>query len=118
MKKYFQITIVLGSFFILVFLRNLKGTEDINQPIINQVPLQTIPPEVFSTPGPTSSPQSSSMMPSVMPQMMGAYKTGHMRDRLQMHITDIFKFRLLFKTAESQTLLFCNIQATTAHPYL
>lgn len=81
MRKYFQITIVLGSFFFLVFLRSLRGDQSEAQPTINQTPsLQNQPPTTSapaSSPVPASStPPISSQGSSMMPQMMGVYKNG------------------------------------------
>jgi uncharacterized protein with FMN-binding domain len=62
MRKYLQITFVLGVFGALVLLRQLKGNE---APVV-----------VGTTPTPSSSSANSGMMqPTTMP-MMGQYKNG------------------------------------------
>jgi len=75
MKKYLQITIVLGVFGLLVFFRQLKGN---SQPVIvgnqnNNNPTQNSQP---SAPAPSSSSSSQSMMQQSPKQMMGLYKNG------------------------------------------
>ena len=83
MKKYLQITVVLGVFVLLVFLRQLKGSD---QPVIvgnqnnNSIAPQLNPTSVqsspSSTPVPSSSSSSQSMMQQPPKQMMGLYKNG------------------------------------------
>ena len=66
MRKYFQITFVLGVFGILVVLRQLKGNE---QPVIVGNIQQSSGSS--STPAPASSSGSSSTTPTT-----GGYKNG------------------------------------------
>lgn len=73
MKKYLQISIVLGIFGLLVFLRQLKGSD---QPVVvggNPNPSQSSP-----SPTPTQAPSSGSQSIMQQPprQMMGSYKNG------------------------------------------
>ena len=66
MKKYLQISFVLGIFGLLVLLRQLKGNETpiIAQKINNRIPTPT-----------SNSSMNSSVMQQTMP-MMGSYKNG------------------------------------------
>ena len=83
MRKYLQITIVLGVFALLVILRQIKGND---QPVIvggqnsNSISSQPNPTSVqsspSSTPAPSSNSSSQSMMQQVPKQMMGLYKNG------------------------------------------
>lgn len=72
MRKYFQITIVLGSFFFLVFLRNLRGQDE--RPVVSQ-------PSIVPTPIPNQQTQPQNMMPVQIPtpmmQTRGSYKDGN-----------------------------------------
>lgn len=62
MKKYLQIIIVLGAFFILVFLRNLKGNDDATP--------------VIATPTPTSSDSGQTQQTTPTTSTAGQYKDG------------------------------------------
>jgi uncharacterized protein with FMN-binding domain len=72
MRKYFQITFVLGVFGALVFLRQLKGN-DMPVVVAGQANNQTPTPTNFPTP--ISGMGSTNMMPTQAP-MMGQYKNG------------------------------------------
>ena len=74
MRKYLQITIVLGGFFVLVFLKNMRGQDDV-RPVGNpSLPLPTpSQPQALQpsqTPPPTTMPMGSMMNPK------GSYKDG------------------------------------------
>jgi uncharacterized protein with FMN-binding domain len=80
MKKYLQITIVLGIFALLVFVRQMKGN---NQPVVvgNQTNNNPLPSQ--SNPTTTQTPQSSNSNSTVPtstvtppPQQQGQYKNG------------------------------------------
>lgn len=78
MRKYFQITIVLGGFFLLVFLRNLKGGQNEAQPVVGQQPSS-----ILNQPSPTSIPPQNSVPtsstppnPPNTPTPSGLYKDG------------------------------------------
>lgn len=64
MKKYFQITIVLGTFFLLVVYRNFRGSDEISPVVGNGVP---------TTPTPTSGMPAQATVPVVQ---KGKYKDG------------------------------------------
>lgn len=69
MKKYFQITVVLGGFFFLAFLKNLRGQDDANPVIRPNLPVPT-PLQTNQ-----SQPQSSIPMGPMM-GLKGSYKDG------------------------------------------
>jgi uncharacterized protein with FMN-binding domain len=77
MRKYLQITVVLGIFAVLVFFRQMKGN---SQPIIGGNQSSNNNPSSSQTsqsPTPTqSSSGSQSMIQQAPAQMMGAYKNG------------------------------------------
>ena len=87
MKKYLQITIVLGIFVLLVFVRQMKGN---NQPVVvgnqtnnNPLPSQSNPSPTQSTQLPSPTTQSSNSNSTVptstvtpSPQQQGQYKNG------------------------------------------
>ena len=64
MKKYLQITIVLGAFFVLVFLRNIKGSND-SSPVVSA--------PIIATPTPSFS-SSKQATPTI--STAGQYKDG------------------------------------------
>jgi uncharacterized protein with FMN-binding domain len=83
MRKYLQITFVLGVFGALVFFRQLKGNDapvvvqSINNQALTPTPTSNTATSTSAstgTPTPSSS-MGSTMMPTPMP-MMGKYKNG------------------------------------------
>lgn len=74
MRKYFQITIVVGGFFILVFLKNLRG-QDENFPVVRPASPIPVPAQNPQTPSQNSQSYQSQNMPTQMP-MRGLYKDG------------------------------------------
>lgn len=76
MRKYLQITIVLSSFFVLVFLRNLRGTQDEGRPVVNQIAPTSIPTQSSQSESQAqSSPQPQNSMQMTIPAK-GSYKDG------------------------------------------
>lgn len=86
MKKYLQITLVLGAFFLLVFVKDMRGQDDgqrviggISQnPTASPTPSPTLPVQstqtpVTGTPPPTQIPTAT---PSPTPALVGKYKNG------------------------------------------
>lgn len=78
MRKYLQITFVIGAFGILVLLRQLKGNDTpvvAVQPISTQVPTPTSAPTNIPTPaGSSANPTPPTVTPA--PQPRGQYKDG------------------------------------------
>lgn len=68
MRKYLQITIVLGSFFVLVFLKNLKGQDEV-RPVGNQNVSVPVPSQQPSEP-------QGAMPTTPMMGTKGSYKDG------------------------------------------
>lgn len=81
MKKYLQITVVLGAFFLLVFVKNSRGSDDDSQAIGK---LQVSPtleakktPTATSNFSPTALPTKNSVPLSATPtQIAGKYRDG------------------------------------------
>ncbi len=72
MRKYFQVTIIVGGFFILVFFKNLFRGQD-ERSVVNQ-------PPIVPTPVPSQQTQPQNIMPAQTPMPMmqtrGMYKDG------------------------------------------
>lgn len=79
MKKYVQITVVLGAFFLLVFAKNLKGSDDDVKIVGNK---QTLPTPTQGTPTSTPNvletviPTSVQITPTPPVKTAGKYKDG------------------------------------------
>ena len=72
MRKYFQITIVVGGFFIIVFFKNLFRGQD-ERPVVGQLPIApTFVPDQQTQPQNTMQAQT----PMPMMQRRGSYKDG------------------------------------------
>jgi len=79
MKKYFQITAVLGIFGLLVFLRQVKGGNDMPIVVGNTTPLPTSIPTATPTPVQNATPQPSGVLQPTAtptPKPKGQYKDG------------------------------------------
>lgn len=110
MKKYFQIIFVLGSFFFLVLLRNLKGQDEGQQIGSQNLPL------------PTPS-QGAQVTPQTPSTLKGSYKngtfTGSIEDAyyglVQVQITInnglISDVQFLQYPSDNRTSMFINSQA-------
>lgn len=80
MKKYFQITTVLGLFFLLVFVKNLKGNDD-DVKIISNKQIQISPSQAAMPTLATSNPNASNEatptpQPTKASPVTGKYKDG------------------------------------------
>ncbi len=79
MKKYIQITVVLGAFFLLVFAKNLRGSDDDVKIVGNK---QTLPiptqENASSTPNPqeTINPTITPITPTPTVKIAGKYRDG------------------------------------------
>lgn len=78
MKKYFQITVVLGIFGLLVFLKQVRGSDDKPVVIGNSTPLPTSIPTATPTPVQNVTPQPNTVLqPTATPKPKGQYKDGN-----------------------------------------
>ncbi len=80
MRKYLQITIVLGAFFLLVFAKNLKGSDDEVKIVGNKqvLPSPTQDASAIATPNPqeTAAPTIAAATPTPTVKVAGKYRDG------------------------------------------
>lgn len=113
MKKYIQIIVVLGAFFLLVFVKNIKGSDDENKTIV--LPTQT------SSPTPTQiqsiAPSSSPPPPINTPKpVKGQYKDGTYSGSLEDAIYGNYKVKAVVsggKLADVIPLIYPNDNRTS-----
>lgn len=71
MRKYLQITVVLGAFFVLVFLKNLRGQDQV----------KSVGNQIAPVPTPSQNSQSQSQpQPSTQPQQNPTIAKGNYKD--------------------------------------
>lgn len=80
MKKYVQITVVLGSFFLLVFAKNIKGSDDDVKVVSNKQVLPSPTQEISasSTPNPQETVNPTGFQPTPTPtvKVAGKFRDG------------------------------------------
>lgn len=80
MRKYFQISIVLGAFFLLVFVKNIRGSDDENRVVALPAPNPTatiMPTQSPATPTLATGTPPPAIIPTATPiPAKGKYKDG------------------------------------------